>query len=172
MWVTAYTDASFFRKIGTPFGTWGIKLLTEDRTPIEQSGVCPPYCDDITKCEVYAACMAVVHAMSTYKKTITAVKIITDNNFVFNFLKRGAPMSKNLELVKMQLMFWEYTTESGLMIKIDKVAAHSGGNSKHEINNGDVDRAARKELAIELHKKGFKKRTQRQTNSNKRRRRK
>lgn len=135
MWVTAYTDAS----VRNGKATWAIWLRCE-RGRVIKAGVCPEITNNVAA-EVYAAYMALTHALATWEG-VEGIQINSDCQTVVQF-KRW-PMSKNAEIRCEELRF--RSAASAIRVTTKWIKGHQASNKGvRQYLNNQVDKLAAKE---------------------------
>lgn len=145
MWVTIYTDASWFPE--TKEGGWGF-WAKSDRGRITKHGKLPKWVKCSNSAEIAAILIGVVEIFETWRnEEIKGVLVCTDSQVAMHYLKyrpNGVEGLKRNDWLKIRAILYELLDSQDCLIKIRHVKGHQKTNTRQAWLNNKVDEFTRK----------------------------
>lgn len=144
MWVTIYTDASWFPELKE--GGWGY-WTKSNKGRITNHGKLPDWVTCSNSAEIAAILIGVIEAFETWPNEITGILICTDSQVAMQYLKYrpdGIKTLKRADWLEIRKLLYELLDSHGVLIKIRHVKGHQRARTTEAWLNNKVDEFTRK----------------------------
>lgn len=144
MWVTIYTDASWFPEAEE--GGWGF-WAKSDKGRITNHGKLPPWVSCSNAAEIAAILIAVVEVFEAWPDEITGILVCTDSQVAMHYLRyrpNGTDSLKRDDWLEIRGLLYELLDSQEVKIKIRHVKGHQRSRTTQAWLNNKVDEFTRK----------------------------
>lgn len=144
MWVTIYTDASWFPE--TKEGGWGF-WAKSSKGRITNHGKLPEWVNCSNSAEIAAILIGVIEVFEAWPDEITGVLVCTDSQVAMHYLRfrpNGVDGLKRNDWLKIRELLYELLDSQDVKIKIRHVKGHQKSRTTQAWLNNKVDEFTRK----------------------------
>jgi ribonuclease HI len=147
MWVTLYTDASWYPDEDEPSGGWGFWAKSSEGR-ITLSGSCPGWVGCNNSAEIAAVVIGIQTIFETWNNDIEGILVCTDSTVALEYLRfrpNGTKTLKRKDWLKIRKHVHKLLDEKECKVKFRHVKGHQSKNrSTPAWLNNKVDEFSRK----------------------------